>query len=359
VTGGVPAGLDVDTRSGRFYIADGSGVVWTTDAPNGAHQSTLGAPFNINPALPRDLAVDQTTGSLYVAASGCAAQSASRATGCVLILDGGNGSRRAVVPLDGEPGAVRIDSDLGLLYVSVPSRQAIEVVDVRSGSVLPTRTLLDMPQVTSLAMDAERHLLYVGHLGGQVSVIDTAASQLLQRPSLTDAGLSSVAAARGQAYAINTATHELAVLNPAAGEVTRYLLSQEPAAVAASEDTGAVYVLSSRASIILRIDPTDGSEIGRVTLPARSGHVGQMPSNDLTMRPRLALDAFNDTIFATLPEAGTLAAVASDQFPEIAREIPMPDDADAQVTVAADIPAVLRPSAPFGSAFAEGPATSH
>jgi hypothetical protein len=120
-----------------------------------------------------------------------------------------------------------------------------------------------------------------------------------------------------------------------------------------------VYVLSSRASALLRIDPTDGSEIGRVTLPDRSGHVGVVPSDNLTMRPRLMLDAFDDTVFATLPESGTLAAVASDQFPELAREIPWPADADAQVTVAADIPTVLRPgSTQFGTASAQAPDAS-
>ena len=101
------------------------------------------------------------------------------------------------------------------------------------GVVRPARTIHDMPQVTSLAVDSQRHLLFVAHLGGQVSVVDTAASRVVARPSLTVAGLSSVATARGLAYAVNTATHELAVLDPSDDSVSRYPLSQEPAAVAA------------------------------------------------------------------------------------------------------------------------------
>jgi DNA-binding beta-propeller fold protein YncE len=165
-----------------------------------------------------------------------------------------------------------------------------------------------------------------------------------------------VAAARGQAYAINTATHELAVLDPGAQTVEHYALAQEPAAVAASEETGAVYVLSSRASMILRIDPTDGSEIGRAVLPDRSGHAGLVPQNTLTMRPRLAISQTDETVFATLPEAGTLAAVGNDQYPVIAREIPWPDENG--IAVVAEVPQVLSPaSTQVGSA--QAPATSH
>jgi hypothetical protein len=360
VTGGLPAGLDVDSRNGRFYIADASGVVWSTDAPEGAQKSTLGAPLNVAPAIPRDLAVDQTSGNLFVAArggaqGGCATQAAPAAQFCVLVLDGTTGAKRTVIALDGEPANVRIDSDLGLLYLSVPSQQAVEVADIRSGRVMNNRTLRDMPQVTSLAIDPSRHLLYAAHLGGQVTVINTSTSRILARPSVTGAGLSSVAAARGLAYAVNTATHELAVLDPTSGNVDRFLVSQEPAAVAASEDNGAVYVLSSRASQLLRIDPTDGTEIGRVLLPDRSGHVGLAPGDNLSMRPRLALNPADETVFATLPESGALAAVADDQFPVMAREIPAPDQ-DTSVLVAGDIPSVMRPAPnQFGTALAQAP----
>jgi DNA-binding beta-propeller fold protein YncE len=187
-------------------------------------------------------------------------------------------------------------------------------------------------------------------------VIDTATSRVLARPSLTTAGLSSIATARGLAYAVNTATHELAVLNPGSQTIDRYALSQEPAAVAASEDTGAVYVLSSRASMIVRIDPTDGSEIGRAVLPDRSGHAGLAPQNTLTMRPRLAISQTDETLFATLPEAGTLAAVGNDQYPVIAREIPWPDQTG--IAVAAEVPEVLSPAA-AQSGSAQALAISH
>jgi len=241
--------------------------------------------------------------------------------------------------LPGAPTEVRVDSDLGLLYVAIPERQALMQVDIRSGK--PLRTISDVPQVTSLALDPTRHVLYAGHLGGQVTVVDVATAQVIARPSLTGVGLASVATARGLVYGVNTVTHELAVLEPSSESVSRFGLSAEPAAVTAAEDSGAVYVLTSRSDSILRIDPTDGSELGKVIVSNRSGHVGTQPNDVTSLRPRLVLDPADDTMFATLPEAGTLAAVTDDSFPAMAHDIPYADVGD--VLVAQSIPDVLRP----------------
>jgi hypothetical protein len=57
----------------------------------------------------------------------------------------------------------------------------------------------------------------------------------------------------------------------------------------------------------------------------------------------MVLNASDDTLFASLPDAGTLAAVTIDQFPTLARAIPyvdVPDYAMADV-----IPGVLQPAA--------------
>ena len=79
--GGLPAGLDVDSNSGRFYVVDSSGVIWTTDAPSGQQRPTLGTPWNIGQRSPVDLTVDQTTGYLYVSTRVCA----PAAPGCILV----------------------------------------------------------------------------------------------------------------------------------------------------------------------------------------------------------------------------------------------------------------------------------
>jgi hypothetical protein len=57
----------------------------------------------------------------------------------------------------------------------------------------------------------------------------------------------------------------------------------------------------------------------------------------------MVLNATDDTLFASLPEAGTLAAVTMDQFPTIARAIPYVETPD--FAVADIIPGVIQPAA--------------
>jgi hypothetical protein len=337
VVGGVVAGLDVDSNSGRFYMADTTGVIWSSDSPSGQERPTLNTPLNIGARSPVDLAVDQSSGYLYLSTRICA----PAAPGCVLVVDSRNGAVVKSISLPGAPSDLRVDSDLGLLYVGMPDRQALVEIDMRSGSVM--RTIDGLPQITSLALDPVRHILYASHLAGQVTVIDARSGQVTARVSVTGAGLSSVATARGLAYAVNTATHELAVLEPSAQSVSVYPLSEEPAAVTASEDSGAVYVLSSRSNVILAIDPTNGFEIGRVLLAARSGHPALVTDSSQSLRPRMVLDVADQTVFASLPEAGSLAAVTIDELPTLANRIPfmdVPDQASAD-----SIPGVLQPAA--------------
>jgi DNA-binding beta-propeller fold protein YncE len=176
-----------------------------------------------------------------------------------------------------------------------------------------------------MAVDPDRHMLYAVHLGGDMTIVDTATSRVIDRLPLTGVGLSGVATARGLAYAVNTATHQLAVVEPRSRGVIRYMLSDEPAAVAASEESGSVYVLGSRNQAIIRIDPTDGSEVGRVLLSGRPGHSGLTPADVLGLRPRLVINQSDETAFATMPEAGSLVAASNSTFPALAREIPRYD----------------------------------
>jgi DNA-binding beta-propeller fold protein YncE len=340
LVGGLPAGLDVNTRDGRVVVADGSGVVWTTDPA----RLSFNRPFNLE-RLPVDLAVDQTTGNAFVSARNAPA---------ITVVDPA-GRTLKTIELPVTPGDLQIDSDLGLLYVVLPERQALGVVDMRAGRLL--RTVPGMPQITSLALDTERHVLYASHLGGQVTSIDVPSSQITGRVGVTGAGLAGVATARGQAYTVNTATKELAIVEPVSQAVTRFTLVDEPSAVAASEASGAVYVLTTRpVNSIVRIDPTNGAEIGRVLLPQRSGRFGMTQPGQgefQGLRARLVLNRVDESVYVTLPEAGTLSVVPSDQFPVLAYEIPSPDLGD--TATAEIIPGVLLPAS---AALPDAPAAT-
>jgi DNA-binding beta-propeller fold protein YncE len=295
---------------------------------------------------PVDLAADPNTGLLFVSARDCPPdESNQKPDGCLLAVNPRNGALVKSIALTGVPADLRVDTDLGLAYVAIPKDQTVVEVDVRGLQRL--RTINGMPQVTSLAIDPIRHELYVSHLGGQVTVVDSSSATVAARISVTGAGLTSVATARGLAYAVNTATHELAVIDPNAQGVARYVLPDEPAAIAAAEDTGAVYVLTSRGDFILQVDPIGGNVLGKVIVSDRTGHSTLRPGDPASLRPRLVLDSTDDELFASLPEAGSLAAVANESFPVLAREIPYAATSD-QLAVAADIPEVLQPGLASG-----------
>jgi hypothetical protein len=243
------------------------------------------------------------------------------------------------------PGDLQVDSSLGLVFVTLPERQSVGVIDSRAGRLL--RTIPNLPQITSLALDPDRHQLYAAHLGGQLTVIDVPSNQVTARMTLTGVGLSSVATARGLVYAVNTASHELAVVEPVSQGVIRYMLQEEPAAVAASETTGSVYVLASRPNAVLRLDPTNGSELGRVILPERSGRFGTLSATaDFHgLHARMLLSRVDESLYLTLPEAGSMSIVPTEQFPQLTRDIPWVETPEAPI-VAATIPGLIRPGAP-------------
>jgi len=327
VIGGVPAGLDVSLPNNRVLIADASGVVWTSDQS----KLSFNRPFNLD-RLPVDLGVDQSTGNVFVSV---------RTQPAVLVLDS-SGRLLKSITLPGLPGDLQVDSELGLLYVALPEQQALGLIDMRAGRLI--RTVDGMPQVTSMSIDPERHVLYASHLGGQVTSVDVVSAQVTGRVAATGPGLSGVAASRGVAYAVNTATHELAVVDTVAQGVTRFALRDEPAAIAASEETGVVYVLASKPNAILRIDPTDGSELGRVNLLERSGRFGMKSGQGdfQGLRPRMLLNRYDESVYVTLPEAGTLSVVPQDQFPQLTYAISTPELGEAYAT---SIPGVMRPAA--------------
>jgi hypothetical protein len=164
--------------------------------------------------------------------------------------------------------------------------------------------------------------------------------------NLTGVGLESVATSRGLAYAINTSTHELVVAEPVGQTATHYVLPAEPAAVAASEDSGSIYVLASHPNTVLRLDPTDGTILGQVTLPDRGGRFGisvSDPSAFQGLRSRMVLNPADQSLYVSMPEAGSLSIVPNDLFPPLSYPIPWVQAPETPLV--AGIPGVIRPGA--------------
>jgi hypothetical protein len=108
-----------------------------------------------------------------------------------------------------------------------------------------------------------------------------------------------------------------------------------------------VYVLASHPNTILRIDPTDGSLLGQVTLQNRSGRFGVGASTTPSfqgLRARMVVNPSDERLFVTLPEAGSLSIVSPDLFPALDHDVPWVQAPEAPVVAA--IPGVVRPAAP-------------
>ena len=106
-----PAALDTLDTSDQVFVADRSGLVWTV-----VHgQPALERPYTVS-GTPVGLAADPATGRLYIAVR---AQPAA-----VVVLDAATAQQLASVSLPGDPGDVRLDPGLGLLFVLVPDRAA-------------------------------------------------------------------------------------------------------------------------------------------------------------------------------------------------------------------------------------------
>jgi len=77
-------------------------------------------------------------------------------------------------------------------------------------------------------------------------------------------------------------------------------------------------------------------------LASRSAHPAERANGAQTLRPRMVLDVLDQTVFASLPDTGALAAITMDQLPS-AYVIPRIDVGDQGS--ANSIPGLLEPAA--------------
>jgi hypothetical protein len=291
-----PAALDVLDESDQVFLADRSGLVWTV-----VHgQPALERPYTVS-GTPVGLAADPTTGRLYIAVR---AQPPA-----LVVLDTATGQQLATVALPGDPGDVRLDASLGMLYVLVPDRGSLVTVDVRDMRLAGSTA--DLLQVSGMALDEGTHTLYLSHLGGQLSVVDCPSGTLVGQLSPTSEGLSGVAFAYGRVFATNTPGRELIEINVATAEISHFALAAEPESIVVGPQSGAVYVLDRAANAIVKVNPGDGSELGRAVLgDGPSGASSQVQPDALWLRPRMAVSAVGERIYTIDPQAATLAVVS-------------------------------------------------
>ncbi len=291
-----PAALDTLDATDQLFIADRSGLVWTV-----VHgQPALERPYTVS-GTPVGLAADPATGRLYVAVRG---QPPS-----VVVLDAATGQQLASAPLPGNPGDVRLDSSLGLLFVLVPDHEALVTLDVRDLKVVGSTS--GLAQVTGIALDENTHMLYLSQLNGQLAVVDGQTGTVAEQLSLTGDGLSGIAFAYGRVLAVNSPGRELVEINVSTAEVSRMSLAAEPESIVVGPQSGAVYVLDRATNAIVKLDPGDGSELGRASVgDGTAASASRLQPDALWLRPRMVVSAIGERIYVIDPQAAMLAVVS-------------------------------------------------
>ena len=288
-----PAALRIVNGSKILYVADTSGLVWRFEDG----QPVLTRPISVA-GEPRGLDVDESSGRLYVAV---------RSPGKILVLDGTTGQELASAALASEPGEVRLSGSTGKLFVLLPEAEALEVLDIHD--LARVQLLSGLPHVSGMALDEGAHALYLGHLDGQVSLVDTDSGTVTDHLSLTGPGLSGISAAHGVVYAINTPGQEVVAVDVATRDIRHLQLAGEPSAIAVSPTTGILFVLESARRAIVGLDGSDGTASGEVRLDDVPQEAG-VPSLDLDrlwLLPHLAISSVDDTIWLIEPGSRLLS----------------------------------------------------
>jgi outer membrane protein assembly factor BamB len=288
-----PAALDVLDASDQVFVADRSGLIWTLDQG----QPTLSRPFTVA-GTPVGLAADPASGRLYVAVRGQLAG--------IVVLDAASGQQLGFAALPSEPADVRLDSDLGLLFVVLPANDSLAAVDVRGLRVV--HATAGLAQVTGMALDQSAHLLYLSQLGGQVAVVDCQSGDLVDQLTLTAEGLTGIAMADGRLFAVNGPGKALIEVDLATSRVSHLSLTAEPESVVVGPQSGAVYVLDRATNAVVKLDPGDGAELGRVAVgEAIDLAAPQLQPEALWLRPRMVVGGSNERVYVIEPHAASLA----------------------------------------------------
>ena len=96
----------------------------------------------------------------------------------------------------------------------------------------------------------------------------------------------------------------------------------------------------------MTLTTTEGVVLGQVSLTDRSGRFGVSVADQSAfqgLRSRIVVNRADESLYVTLPEAGSMSIVPSDLFPALNRSIPWVETPDAPVV--ASTPGVSRPAA--------------
>ena len=214
---------------------------------------------------PTALAIDQTSGLMYVA---------NHSLDMVSVVDPTANTVVATVPVGAMPNAIAISSagpSAGNVYVANEASNTVSVIDHTTNTVIATVLVGGQPVAIAVSSTGpEAGDIYVANSAtNTVSIIDPVTNTVINTVPVgitpSAIAVSSAGPAAGSIYVANETSNTVSVINPATNTViATVLVATSPDAIAVSPtgpEAGYIYVASQSIRTVAVIDPSTNTTI--------------------------------------------------------------------------------------------------
>ncbi len=230
-----PRGVAVDPATGKIYVACyGSDALTVFDEGSGSISSV-----SVGPS-PLAVAVDQTADKIYIV---------NEDSSFLTVVDGATNSVSTIRASFTLPRDVAVNDATGMVYVA--ANTYVYMIDPKAAT---TTMLSPMELPRGMAVDQNTGEVYVADWdGNDVLAISNngGASPISVGTEPIDVAVNQ---ATGLIYAADAGSNDLAVIDGTNGDTTSIGLDAQPIAVAVNPTTGNVYVLSQDGNSVTVID---------------------------------------------------------------------------------------------------------
>jgi DNA-binding beta-propeller fold protein YncE len=167
-----PQGVYYIPKAKKVFVANGN---------DGSCRSFAGSPLQPAGKLQLSLGADLMEYDPYlkVLYVGHGGKDAGKEYGEFAIIDGVKGTQLGDIQTEAHPGGIAVERR-GRVFVTLPEKNKIILIDPKKRQVTATWDLPQVQQPVSLALDEERHRLFVGsRKPPQITVLDTETGKLV------------------------------------------------------------------------------------------------------------------------------------------------------------------------------------
>src|SRR5271154_1407522 len=211
--------------TGKVYAVDENrSAVWVIEADDSAKSVKVGAG-------PEAIAVNPSTGTVYVASSGDRS---------VSVLDGKTDALVATVPTAARPYAMAVDELTGKVYVSNTFSNMLTVIDGATNTAANVKA----GSADAIVVDARAKQVYLlGYESDTLTVLDTASGDITKIPAgATHLWGMALDKTTGMLYLTHVNDGSVAALDVKTHRNTSIAVGAIPCAIAVNDETGKVYV---------------------------------------------------------------------------------------------------------------------